>query len=193
MKTYESGILRPFVSLFRGLGWIAFLVAGFLGMVSFGALDRGPWGADLLLLQLKNPLFLALASMTGLIGIPWTLSVFAAARGSYRLHATELEIRGGWMGRTMQTVSLADLTNIRLSAGPLMRLLGRDDLLLTGAGIHCTLYGVKDGEALRTLLLDRRDSLRELKAEEDAARERDSRDALLARLTKVLERLEAKS
>lgn len=168
MKVYESSVLRPFGSLVRGVLTIS-VVLGVLGVAAVLLLygGAGRWRPDFLCQALTMPLFLGAAGLTLVIGVWMTLESFGGSRGSYRMAPTELEVWSGLLHKKMVAVRYGKITDITLSQGPLMQLLGTYDLTITADYRCVTLHGIRSAVDLRLQLLERRDSLKDLESDED--------------------------
>ena len=192
MKQLESSVLRPFGSLIHGLAIMSAFIAAFYGFTLLvQASQVHAWQPKLLTAATGEPLFLILAALVLLIGVPWVWSVFSKSRGTYRAGPTDLEIWSGLHWRELKSLRYADISDVELARGPLMRVLGTSDLKIHARAFPhlVTLHGLRDAEEFRRFLLERRDSLRSLEDDEKAL----SQEALLRRLASVLERLERRS
>ncbi len=203
MKNYRSSILRPIGSLANGLFWTSLVIALLLGFV---ALTRVPVGQGLKHLRVKEaarqPAFRIPASLILVIGGWATLSKFLNSRGTYRVGPMELEASNGLLWKHVETIRYEDISRIDHSRGPLMGLLGTSDLKIIARSVppipsaegcstiypftqFVTLYGISNAEEFRRYLLERRDSLRELRQSEQP-----SLKDTLDRLTKAIDRIE---
>jgi membrane protein YdbS with pleckstrin-like domain len=170
MKVYESSVMRPYGSLVRGILVLSLFVGvlfAFTLLVHYGGAGR--WHSRFPGDALVSPLFLGGTGLFVLIHVPLMLAAFGQSRGSYRVGPTDLEITSGWLHRRTRWIQLRKISDIELSQGPLMRLLGTSDLKIRLADYPCEvlLHGVHDARDLRWHLLDRRDSLSELEAEKE--------------------------
>jgi len=188
MTVLRSSFFRPFGAMFKGVTILVLLLcayAGFTATVMYTA-EKNPKPFRKRAVY-RHPLFAIPAAATLLIGLPAALGAFARSRGRYRLGPTELELTEGWLCRQSRTLPYAEIDSIETSRGPLMAILGTKDVVIKNSSfVPVTLYGVRGADEIRERLIERRDSLRELrKSEEDASSAR-----VVERLVKVLERVE---
>lgn len=188
MTVLRSSFFRPFGALFKGASILLLLLAGWAGFVATVMYTHEgnpkPFRKRAIY---RHPLFAVPAAAASLIGLPATLAAFARSRGRYRLGPTEIEVTEGWLHRATKTLPYAEIDSIETSRGPLMAVLGTKDVVIKNSSCFpITLYGVRGAEEIRERLLERRDSLRELrKSEEEASSAR-----VVERLVRVLERVE---
>jgi len=175
MKVYESSVLRPFGSLVRGvltMSMVVGIVWALTVLLLYGA--SGRWCPEFIAQALTFPFFLGAVGMTLVIGMPITLNAFGACRGSYRMAPTGLEVWSGFLEKKMVAVKYQTISDITLSQGPLMQLLGTYDLTIYSSGVSvgtwATLHGIRNGIDLRLQLLERRDSLQALETDEPSSR-----------------------
>jgi membrane protein YdbS with pleckstrin-like domain len=188
MTVLRSSFFRPFGALFKGASILLLLLAGWAGFVATVMYTHEgnpkPFRKRAIY---RHPLFAIPAAATLLFGLPLTACAFLRSRGRYRLGPAELEVSEGVFTRKTSSIPYADIQTIDRSRGPLMRLLGTSDLIVTWtAAWPVTLFGVRGADEIRERILERRDSLRELrKSEEEASSAR-----VAERLVKALERVE---
>jgi len=110
----------------------------------------------------------------------------------YEAGATDLTVRSGGLWRTTRTIPIVEILRVETSSGPLMRLLGLEDLkvYVPGEALPVSLYGLAAGGEFRKHLLARRESLREAVLSGDLSVGKTPQDMILERLDRVLERIE---
>lgn len=169
MKTFNSSLFRPWGSLFHGALVMALVMAGWFAFLRVILTAHGSeWRQTSWQWIVEQPPFLGPAMLVVLIGGWVALYKFGANRGRYRAGARELEVRTGLVWRKTQYLRYVDIANIEVHEGPLMRLLGTADLIITASAAphQVILYGVRAGEEMRRFLLERQESLRALASEE---------------------------
>jgi membrane protein YdbS with pleckstrin-like domain len=165
MKSYQSSVLRPFGSLVRGTVTTSLILGmawAYTVLMLYG--ERWKWRPEFLSQALVSPLFLAAVGIILMIAVPLVAAAFGKSHGRYRVGPTDLEITSGWLFRNTQWILLKNISNVELSQGPLMRLLGTADLKIhqRNYSSEVVLHGIRDARDLRVHLLDRRDSLQEI-------------------------------
>ena len=116
MKLYQSSVLRPFGSLVRGtLATSLVLGTAWLYCVLLPLGNRGRWRPEFLTQALVSPLFLALAGIILVIGVPLVVTAFGNSRGRYRVGPTDLEITSGWLFQNTRWIRLKDISDAELS------------------------------------------------------------------------------
>ncbi len=127
-----------------------------------------------------------LAAIGAIGGLCLLRSILWRRTARYEIGATELVARTGALWRATQTVPLAQVGQIEISSGPLIRLFGMEDLHVGSV----TLCSLRNAEELRAHLLERRDALRESALAGDHTLATTSHEIALERLARAVDRLE---
>jgi membrane protein YdbS with pleckstrin-like domain len=110
----------------------------------------------------------------------------------YEVGAANLVIHNGGLWQATRTIPIFDIGRVETFSGPVMRLLGLEDLkvYVNGEAIPTPLHGLPATGEFRTHLLARRESLREAALAGDLSVAKTSSELILERLDRALGRIE---
>jgi len=203
MQTFRPSPIRALTSSFAGVFSIGILGALMVGGLHFAILmDRAQHPRSALPEALARWIDLTLGGLFGLLMLVVAMrSLFSIGGTRYEMGATELVLHRGAVWRHTSTLDLAAITRIEYVSGPISRLFGLRDLRIytprdparSPGSVEwpaASLLGLKNGEEVRRLLLDRRDQLHEAVLAGDHTVSRTPQELHLQRLATAIERLE---
>jgi membrane protein YdbS with pleckstrin-like domain len=205
MKTFRPSPIRGFTACFNAVFWTSLLAAVVVGGLHFiNWTERMSNPRNALPLSAANLMDTVLLASFGVILVLMSIERLLWAVGTrYEVGATELVLHRGALWRHTSTAALVTITRIESSSGPVSRLFGLRDLrIYTACSSHpsgnpggrevaaAVLVGLRNGEEVRRLLLERRDQLHEAVLLGECSAARTPQELQMHRLTTAIERLE---
>jgi membrane protein YdbS with pleckstrin-like domain len=205
MKTFRPSPIRGFTACFNAVFWTSLAAAVVVGGLHFlNWTERMSNPRSALPLSVANLIDIGLLATFAVILVLLSIErLLWAGSIRYEVGPSDLVLHRGALWRHTSTMALVMITRIESSSGPVSRLFGLCDLHIFTAGSSdphrnpggrevaaALLVGLRNGEEVRHLLLERRDQLHEAVLLGDCSVARTPQDLQMHRLTTAIERLE---